>query len=501
MAFKFLGAALILAFSQAAFAQDAEPGRQHAIGLFLPADATGQQGFIRIINNSDRSGEVKIYGVDDAGNRRGPLTLSLEALQTLHLNSNHLEQGTTPDVRPLEGSLGDGTGSWRLLLYSALDIEPLAYMRSTLPGDLNGFLTSLHDQVRKASMNWRVSIFNPGRNNKQASKLRLINPGSESVEVTITGQDDSGAQAPGGSVRLSLGANRAMEFHARDLEEGADGLTGSLGSGVTGKWRLNVAATGPIQVMSLMESAGLLSNLSAGRAAYRGATNVWQLSFADGMGTGAGYAILAPDSRLYAWLPETGLDYVVMGTYTSGSGSVTASGKAYESGEVELNAGTGGVSGDSEDIRFSATYRSGDWIRGTYAVAGGEPRAFTGTAFTGFDRGSGVRGLMGDWNVAEGAPVPIELDIDNLQGRFSGSVEVSGFNCDYEGSFGAMNPAFDLYEGLASISCGSLIKLNDVAMVLGIRDAAANPSGGDTAIFLIILPDAEVAFGTALSRI
>ncbi len=67
MAFKFLGAALILAFSQAAFAQDAEPGRQHAIGLFLPADATGQQGFIRIINNSDRSGEVKIYGVDDGG--------------------------------------------------------------------------------------------------------------------------------------------------------------------------------------------------------------------------------------------------------------------------------------------------------------------------------------------------------------------------------------------------------------------------------------------------
>ncbi len=37
-------------------------------------------------------------------------------------------------------------------------------------------------------------------------------------------------------------------------------------------------------------------------------------------------------------------------------------------------------------------------------------------------------------------------------------------------------------------------------MVLSIRDAAANPSGGDTAIFLIILPDEEVAFGTVLSR-
>lgn len=485
MKFKLLSLALVLAWGQAAFAQDAEPGREHSIPLFLALDAP-QQGFIRIINHSDLEGEVKIYGVDDTGARFGPAILSMQALQTVHLNSSHLEEGT--DARTLEGRLGDGTGNWRLLLYSSLDIEPLAYMR------VEGFLNSVHHQVRESSMNWRVPIFNPGSNPNQVSRLRLINPGDASANIAITGRDDAGAPAPGGQVSLSLEANRAMEISAQELEDGTSSLTGNLGTaGTPGKWQLNVASDQPIQVMSLMESAGLLSNLSSGRQAYRGATNSWVLSF-DGAGAGTGYAILAPDSKLHAWLPESDLDRVVSATYTSdGPGAISASGKAYEHGKVSQS-----FRGGSEDISLAATYRSGDWIRGSYTV-GGTSRNFTGTAFAGFDRGSGVASLRGEWNSAEGASPPISLSIDNDEGNFTGSVEVNNINCTYSGQFSAANPGFDLYESSTTVSC-TVINLPDVPIVLGIRDAEGEPGDGDVGILLMVLPQQEVAYGSILSR-
>ena len=487
---KLLGMVLVLISSQATFAQDEEPGREHSIPLFLAADAP-QQGFIRIINNSDREGEVKIYGVDDAGMRFGPATLSLQAMQTMHLNSGDLENGNAD--KQLNGALGDGAGNWRLLLYSGLDVEPLAYMR------VEGFLNSVHRQVRESSKRWRVPIFNPGDNPNQVSRLRLINPGDAAANITITGRDDAGEPASGGQVSLSLEASRAMEVSAQELQDGASGLTGSLGDGA-GKWQLSVAADQPIYVMSLMESAGLLSNLSAGRRAYRGATNTWTLSFGDAAND-AGYAILAPDSKLHAWLPESAdLTRVAAGVYTTPEpGKITASGKAYEHGEVTL--GATGISGDSEDIRFSnVTYRSGDWIRGEYSVAGGAARAFTGTAFTGFDRGSSAASLRGEWNTAEGVTPPISLNIDNDEGNFSGNLEVSGFSCDYSGQFSAANPGFDLYGGSATVTCGPLINLQDVPIVLGIRDAETNPGGGDIGILLIVLSEQEIAFGAILSR-
>ena len=493
MKFKLLSLALVLAWGQAAFAQDAEPGREHSIPLFLPEDNMDLQGFIRIVNHSDQEGMVKIYGVDDAGMRAGPATLSLEPMQTVHLNSSHLEAGTAD--RALEGSLGDGSGNWRLLLYSDLDIEPLAYMRKRSDPGM-GFLNSLHDQAREASMNWRVPIFNPGSNTNQASRLRLINPGDASANISITGRDDNGAAGPGGQVSLSLEASMAMEISAQELEEGASSLTGSLGDGA-GKWLLNVASDQPIQVMSLMESAGLLSNLSSGQQAYRGATNTWMLSFDDDDAS-TGYAILAPDSKLHAWLPESDLTRVVSATYTSdGPSAISASGKAYEHGEVAL--GATGISGGSEDVSLAATYRSGDWIRGSYTV-GGTSRNFSGTAFAGFDRGSGVAALMGEWNPAEGASPPISLSIDNDEGNFTGSVEVSGINCEYSGQFSAANPGFDLYEGSATVSCGALLSLPDVPIVFGIRDAEGKPGDGDVGILLMVLPPQEVAFGAILSR-
>ena len=114
-------------------------------------------------------------------------------------------------------------------------------------------------------MGHHVAFFNPGSNASQVSRLRLVNPGEDAVEATISGRDDDGESAPGGEVSLTLGPGEAREVSAQELERGGDGLAGSLGDG-SGKWQLFVNADGAIEVMNLLRSpTGHLVNLSASR--------------------------------------------------------------------------------------------------------------------------------------------------------------------------------------------------------------------------------------------
>ena len=233
-----------------------EGRREVGLPLFLPASDAERKGFARLLNHSEASGTVRIHGIDDEGGWSGPVVMTLEPGVAVHFNSEDLERGN-PD-KGLAGALGAGPGSWRLRLYSELDIEAFAYVRT---GD--GFVTTMHERVRESAMRHHVGFFNPGSNASQVSRLRLVNPGEEEVEVTITGRDDDGEPAPGGAVTLTLGPGRAREVVARELESGGDGLAGRLGDG-SGKWQLFVTADGAIEVMSLLRSpTGHLANLSA----------------------------------------------------------------------------------------------------------------------------------------------------------------------------------------------------------------------------------------------
>ena len=234
-------------------------GGTHLIPLFASAsDPLGRQGFARIINHSEESGEVRIDAFDDRGDQHGPVTLHIGARRTVHFNSDDLEEGNT--AKGLEGATGSGEGHWRLLLTSELDLEVFAYMRT---GD--GFLTSLHDRVPESESGHRVVIFNPGSNANQVSLLRLINPGEEPADVTIEGIDGKGRMAEE-AVRLELPAGASRMLSAGELESGdAEGLTGALGTG-SGKWQLAVSSEQAIEVMSLLLSArtehGHMTNLS-----------------------------------------------------------------------------------------------------------------------------------------------------------------------------------------------------------------------------------------------
>ena len=258
-----LGVALYAVTGMPAGAQDTGRGvSTHVIPLFPPA-GDRLQGFARIINRSDRAGTVRIHATDDAGRRRGPITLSLDAGAIRHLDSGDLEAGDAS--KGLSEGLGEGSGHWRLELSTALDIEPLAYLRT---GD--GFLTALHAVVRTVSAGGetvhQVPIFNPASNRREESRLRVANLTDGPVTVTIEGRDDAGEPAPGGEVRLELPGRAARHLSAWQLESGETGdvpaLSGRLGEG-SGRWQLFVTADGDIEVMSLLRTpAGHLTNLS-----------------------------------------------------------------------------------------------------------------------------------------------------------------------------------------------------------------------------------------------
>ena len=243
-------AAFVLLSGQAATAQNA-----HTLPLVLSASNPALEGFVRIINRSNQAGTVRIRAIDDTGRRFGPVSLSLSARETANFNSRDLERGNAS--KGLPSGVGDGQGHWRLELDTALDVGPLAYIRTS-----DGFVTSMHDVVPSAGSNHYASFFNPGSNQRQRSWLRLINPGAGAAEVTITAHDDAGEPASGGDVRLTLPAGNARTLTAQDLESGAGGFGGRFGDGA-GKWQLFISSSRAIQAMSLLMSpTGHLSNLS-----------------------------------------------------------------------------------------------------------------------------------------------------------------------------------------------------------------------------------------------
>ena len=225
-----------------------------ALPMFPSASHPSQQGFVRVINRSDVRGDVTIEGVDDAGNVYGPITLAIDGSETVHFNSDDVEEGN-PE-KGLSVGLGAGDGTWRLNLQSSLDIDVLSYIRTS-----DGFLTSMHETVAQRDGNHEVPTFNPASNENQVSRLRLINQSALDARVEVEGVDDAGEAS--GLVQFVLRAGESRMLSSAELETGAaDGIAGSLGDG-KGKWRLNVSSDNPIVVVSLLESpTGHLTNLS-----------------------------------------------------------------------------------------------------------------------------------------------------------------------------------------------------------------------------------------------
>ena len=230
----------------------------HQVPLFpATSDPLGRQGLVRVINRTNTAGEVRIRAHDDTQWDYAPLMLAIGAGETVHFDSNDLELGNPG--KGLSGGTGAGQGDWRLELTSDVDIEVLSYVRAW-----DGLLTEMHNVApsEEEGTRHRVTMLDPESSTEQARVLRLINTGSASAEVAISGVDALG-QSLGGGVAVTLPAGVSRTFAAKELQTGAGaGLRGSLGDG-NGDWRLTVESAHPISVMSLLSSpSGHLSNLS-----------------------------------------------------------------------------------------------------------------------------------------------------------------------------------------------------------------------------------------------
>ena len=237
------------------FASIAAGAATHTLPYVPPASSQALQGFIRVLNQSDRAGTVSIHAFDDTGREFGPVSLAIAARSARHFNSTDLERGNAG--KGLSGGVGDGSGNWRLVLDTTLDVQPLAYIRTA-----DGFVTSMHDVAAKDDTGrYLVPFFNPASNRSQVSRLRIINPSNGAARVAIDGLDDRG-NGPASKVRLTIPAGGARMVTAQNLEGGASGLSGRFGDGA-GKWQLSVTADRPILVLSLLRNpTGHLANLS-----------------------------------------------------------------------------------------------------------------------------------------------------------------------------------------------------------------------------------------------
>ena len=238
----------------------------HRVPVFPAAgDPEGRAGFLRVINRGTEVDHLSVSAYDRYNNGYGGPVLRIESGHSIHFNSSDLEFGN-PDKGFSRGigPTNEGTG-WLLELQGSIDTDVIAYIRTE-----DGFVTPIGDVAANDGNYLRIPTFNPGRNLDQRSSLRLINDSESTQRVTITGVDDRG-RVSSDDAQVLLYKKRSKTFEARELEMGAPGLDGKIGSG-TGKWQLFVAGEPGLRAVSLLSSpTGHLSNLSSNSVAVEAA--------------------------------------------------------------------------------------------------------------------------------------------------------------------------------------------------------------------------------------
>ena len=236
--------------------------RGHEFAHFVPfmpgtrLQKQGVSGYVRIVNASTQGGRIAIKATDDAGNIK-QTSIWIGGFKTREFKSKDLEAGNTGGLR--EG-IGRGTGHRRLLLESNLLLAVRGYVQTHDGLLINTDKTEEHVQSPQGRISG-IRFFNPGSVEKSQSVLRIINPYARRIDVEVYGIDDKGRWGDE-PVKFELGARRAINIGSGTLEEGPSFAEGALGDGA-GKWRLLVATSKRVHVMSLLFSnTGYVSNLS-----------------------------------------------------------------------------------------------------------------------------------------------------------------------------------------------------------------------------------------------
>ena len=206
----------------------------HRIGFFNPGGNTQQRSRLRVVNTSDRAAAVRVYGVDDHGEEKGPLRFRVPARGAYGL-----------DAVALEAGLGDGRsgqGKWRLTVRAAAPLLAMSLLESPTGHLSNLSAGAIRARRQDGERLLRVPFF-PAAGAVNEGFVRVANPGVAGV-VRITAVDDAGNAKP--AVALAVGAGRTVHFNSKDLAQGNPdkGLPRGVGAGV-GDWRLELRTALP----------------------------------------------------------------------------------------------------------------------------------------------------------------------------------------------------------------------------------------------------------------
>ena len=218
---------------------------------FNPGSNQNQRSILRVVNTEAERAKWTTGGYDDRG-RWHPMAGSIEVRPgtALTLSAAALENAH---------GLGDGQGKWRLR------VRGFPWFAMSLLESPTGHLTNLSTApdhsapLPDGGRLHRLPLFPAA--SAGVGFARVINRSDTAGQVVIEAVDDNGTRF--GPVSLDLGPRRTVHFNSRDLEAGnaAKGLSGGVGMG-DGDWRLELASTLDLQVLSYIRTAdGFLTSM------------------------------------------------------------------------------------------------------------------------------------------------------------------------------------------------------------------------------------------------
>ena len=269
--------------SAAAEAVETEAGssmrHSYRVPFFNPGSNRRLQSRLRLVNPGDGAAEVAITGRDDAGESPGSeVRLTLAAGESRSLGAAALEAGGDG----LDGSLGDGSGKWRLTVTADRPLRVMSLLRNPAgsltnvsgagpgpeggPSEPEGEPTEPEGDPPVART-WTLPLVVADADPVRTGLVRVLNRSDRAGAVTIHAIDDAGRRA--GPVSLSLGANAAVTFNSHDLEEGnaSKGLSDGVGSGGAGPWRLELRTALDVEALAYVRTAeGFLTSVHGSAA-------------------------------------------------------------------------------------------------------------------------------------------------------------------------------------------------------------------------------------------
>ena len=223
--------------------------------VFNPGGNRAQRSALRLLNPGGVAEEVSVWGVDDDGQGRLAVGLSVPAGGALTVDAADLERGGNGVGR----GLGDGSGKWRLDIKAPWPLQAVGLLTSP-----SGHLTNLSTTPAPAANGtWEVPLFPAAANSAgRQGFVRVTNLSRRAGEVRVRAADDGGDRV--GPLSLALGSRQTTHFNSNDWERGnaAKGLRVGVGSPSRGDWRLALTSNLDINVTAFVRHAdGFLTSM------------------------------------------------------------------------------------------------------------------------------------------------------------------------------------------------------------------------------------------------